>query len=93
MYLFNSTISNNSIHIHTTLFLANFAKFSPTLISNIPKMLSISKVINAAPWCKKHADGDDDGDDAGYDYAPAACIEGDGDDDDDDGGSDYAPAA
>lgn len=28
--------------------------------------------------------GDDDGDDGGYDYAPAASMEGDGDDDDDD---------
>lgn len=36
-------------------------------------------------WCKKRSDGDD-----GYDYAPAACMEGDGDDD---GDYDYAPAA
>lgn len=52
-------------------------------------MLFISKAI-AASWCKKHEDGDDDG----YDYAPAAYIERDGDDDDDDDGDyDYAPAA
>ena len=51
-------------------------------------MSLISKVI--VTWCKKHPDGDDDGDD-GYDYAPAACMEGDGDDDDRD--YDYAPAA
>lgn len=44
-----------------------------------------------APWCKKHADGDDDGDNGSYDYAPAACTEPDGDDDD--GDYDYAPAA
>lgn len=49
----------------------------------------ISKVI--VSWCKKHPDGDDDGDD-GYANAPAACMEGDGDDDDDDGDYDYAPA-
>lgn len=36
-------------------------------------------------WCKKHGDELDDG----YDFAPAACIEGDGDD----GDNDYAPAA
>ncbi|KAF7153665.1 hypothetical protein RHSIM_Rhsim01G0088400 [Rhododendron simsii] len=41
-------------------------------------------------WCKKHPDGDDDGDD-GYDDAPAACMEGYGDDDD--GDYDYAHAA
>ncbi|KAI8570917.1 hypothetical protein RHMOL_Rhmol01G0076100 [Rhododendron molle] len=45
----------------------------------------ISMVI--VSWCKKHPDGDD-----GYDYAPAACMEGDGDDDND-GDYDYAPAA
>ncbi|KAF7154749.1 hypothetical protein RHSIM_Rhsim01G0088300 [Rhododendron simsii] len=50
----------------------------------------ISTVI--VSWCKNHPDGEDDGDD-GYDYAPAACMEGDGDDDDDDGDYDYAPAA
>ncbi|KAK3210816.1 hypothetical protein Dsin_015522 [Dipteronia sinensis] len=64
--------------------------------------------MNPTLWWKKHGDGDDDGDDGGYDYAPAACIEGNGDyeyaptasmegddddDDDDDGGYDYAPAA
>ena len=38
---------------------------------------------NGGWWCKKHADGDDDGDD-GYDYAPAATLEGNGDDDDGD---------
>ncbi|KAF7135916.1 hypothetical protein RHSIM_Rhsim08G0067100 [Rhododendron simsii] len=48
----------------------------------------ISKVI--VSWCRKHPDGDDDGDN-GYDCAPAACMEGDGDDDD--GDYDYAPAA
>jgi hypothetical protein len=42
---------------------------------------------NGGWWCKKHADGDDDG----YDYAPAATLEGNGDDDD--GDYDYAPAA
>ena len=53
-------------------------------------MLFISKAT-AASWCKKHADGDD----GGYDYAPAAYFErdGDDDDDDDDGDYDYAPAA
>lgn len=41
-------------------------------------------------WCKSYGDDGDDG----YEYAPAASIEGDGDDDDnDDGGYDYAPAA
>lgn len=59
----------------------------------------------AGLWCRRRAEGDDDGDDgydyapaAGggddedgdYDYAPAASLEGD---DDDDGGYDYAPAA
>lgn len=57
-------------------------------------MYALTKPIDNAifaSWCiNKHADGDDDGDD-GYDYAPAACIEGDGDDDD--GDYDYAPAA
>ena len=54
-------------------------------------MSLISKaVMNNLSWWKKHGDRDDDGDD-GYDYAPAACIEGDGDDDD--GDYDYAPAA
>ncbi|KAL9340663.1 hypothetical protein Peur_066882 [Populus x canadensis] len=65
----------------------------------------MSKTINIASWSiRRHADGDD-----GFDYAPAACLEGDGDDedrdydyapvvsmegdDDDDGGYDYAPAA
>ena len=48
-------------------------------------MSLISKAI--VTWCKKHPDGDDDGDD----YVLAACM--DGDDDDDDGDYDYAPAA
>ncbi|KAK8550230.1 hypothetical protein V6N12_038950 [Hibiscus sabdariffa] len=51
-------------------------------------MSPLSKVV--ASWCKKHVDGDDDDND-GFDYAPAACIEGNGDDDD--GDYDYAPAA
>lgn len=38
----------------------------------------------SASWFNKH------GDDDGYDYAPAACIEVDGDDDD--SNYDYAPA-
>ena len=46
-------------------------------------MSPISKVV--ASWYKQHADGDDDG----YDYSPAAFIEGNGDD----GDYDYAPAA
>ncbi|XVE54353.1 hypothetical protein DITRI_Ditri03aG0073800 [Diplodiscus trichospermus] len=52
-------------------------------------MYPISKVV--ASWYKQNADGED-----GYDYTPAACIEGNGDDDDDDdddGDYDYAPAA
>ncbi|GFY99803.1 hypothetical protein Acr_13g0012910 [Actinidia rufa] len=52
-------------------------------------MSLISKTI--VSWYKKHPDGDDDDDDDGYDYAPAACVEGGGDDDD--GDYDYAPAA
>lgn len=56
----------------------------------------------AGLWCRRRAEGDDDGydyapaagggddDDGDYDYAPAASLEGD---DDDDGGYDYAPAA
>ena len=47
-------------------------------------------VMNPSSRWKKHGDGDNDGDDGRYDYAPAACIEGD---DDDDGDYDYAPAA
>ncbi|KAG6767145.1 hypothetical protein POTOM_028324 [Populus tomentosa] len=47
----------------------------------------MSKTTNIASWSiRRHADGDD-----GYDYAPAACLEGDGDDEDRD--YDYAPAA
>lgn len=56
-------------------------------------MSSLISKVNNVPgrsWYKKSADGDDDGVD-GYDYAPAACMEGDGDDDD--GDYDYAPAA
>ncbi|GMP60035.1 hypothetical protein CsSME_00023067 [Camellia sinensis var. sinensis] len=39
--------------------------------------------------------GANGGDDGGYEYVPAASMEGDGDDDDDDddGDYDYAPAA
>ncbi|WRX33470.1 hypothetical protein QQP08_025957 [Theobroma cacao] len=57
--------------------------------SSRKKMSLLSKVI-VASWYKKHPDGDDDGND-GYDYAPAACIEGNGDDDD--GDYDCTPAA
>ncbi|EEF33030.1 conserved hypothetical protein [Ricinus communis] len=45
-----------------------------------------------APLIEDDGDGDDDDDDGGYDFAPAATLEGDGDDDDD-GDYDYAPAA
>ncbi|GFY96284.1 hypothetical protein Acr_11g0005900 [Actinidia rufa] len=47
-------------------------------------MSLISKTI--VSWYKKHPDGDD-----GYDYTPAACVEGDSDDDD--GDYDYAPCS
>lgn len=57
-------------------------------------MSPLSMVAIVVPWCNQHEDGDDDDNDDGYDYAPAASMDSDdGDDDDDDGGYDYAPAA
>jgi hypothetical protein len=53
-------------------------------------MSPLSKTIIAFCTIHRHADGDDGGE-YGYDYSPAACMEGDGDDDDSD--YDYAPAA
>ncbi|KAJ6398147.1 hypothetical protein OIU77_019036 [Salix suchowensis] len=58
--------------------------FSPKFRTS--RMSPLSKTTAAFCSIHSHADGGDDG----YDYAPAASMEGD---DDDDGDYDYAPAA
>ncbi|KAD2393837.1 hypothetical protein E3N88_40814 [Mikania micrantha] len=63
--------------------------YKPTLAN---QMAQVSKIIGPWWFMRGHADGKNDDDDHGYNYAPLlASLEGNGDDDD--GDYDYAPAA
>lgn len=59
---------------------------------------AIDRLVYAAPWSKKHEDGNEEGEfGAGrfidYNHIPEATMDGDDDDSDDYSSYDYAPAA